>query len=255
MSVTFIRRRVHVEHVMGTVVSIEVRSSAPADRLIARVVTWLHEVDATFSTYREDSVIRSLDRGAVSLHEIGTDVRWVLDRCELVRQRTGGFFDIRARGPLDPSALVKGWALQRGADMLTAAGATDFCLAGGGDVVARGTASPRRPWLIGVQHPDDRNTLAGVIRATDLAIATSGTYERGAHIVDPHSGHPPSGVRSVTVTGSDLGLADAYATAAFAMGADGPAWTLGLDGYDAMTVLDDDVVLCTPGFPSDGTAP
>jgi FAD:protein FMN transferase len=53
----------------------------------------------------------------------------------------------------------------------------------------------------------------------------------------------------VTVTGPDLGTADAYATAAFAMGAGGPAWTRGLRGYEAMTILAGDVVLYTPGFP------
>jgi thiamine biosynthesis lipoprotein len=252
MSAASASRQVHVEHVMGTVVSIDVRSEGPAREAIADVVAWLHQVDATFSTYREDSAIRRLDRGAMSLAEAGLDVRRVLERCEWLRRRTEGFFDARARdGSLDPSALVKGWALQRGADMLVAAGAADFCLTGGGDVVTRGEAAPGAPWLVGVQHPRDRSALAAVIRARDLAVATSGTYERGDHIVDPHRGRPPAGVASVTVTGPDLGLADAFATAAFAMGTAGPRWTLGLDGYEAMTVLDGDVVLRTPCFPPD----
>jgi thiamine biosynthesis lipoprotein len=82
-----------------------------------------------------------------------------------------------------------------------------------------------------------------------VAVATSGLYERGDHIVDPSSRRAPDGVLSVTVAGPDLGTADAYATAAFAMGSDGPGWTLGLDGYEAMTILADDTVLTTPGFP------
>jgi thiamine biosynthesis lipoprotein len=90
-----------------------------------------------------------------------------------------------------------------------------------------------------------------VIDATDgLAVATSGSYERGQHIVNPVSGRAPTGVLSVTVTGPDLGLADAYATAAFAMGEDGPGWTAGLDGYEAMTILAGDQVLTTSGFPT-----
>ena len=252
MSVASAPRQVHVEPVMGTIVSIDVRSGAPAGDAIANVVTWLHEVDATFSTYREDSVIRRLDRGAISLDKAGADVRRLLARCEWLRRRTNGFFDVRARdGSLDPSALVKGWALQRGAELLVAAGATDFCLTGGGDVVTRGEAAPGVSWLVGVQHPLDRSALAAVLRAGDLAVATSATYERGAHIVDPHTGRPPAGVLSVTVIGPDLGLADAYATAAFAMGADGPRWTLGLKGYEAMTILDGDIVLSTPLLPVD----
>ena len=56
------------------------------------------------------------------------------------------------------------------------------------------------------------------------------------------------GVLSVTVRGPDIATADAYATAALAMGPAGPAWTAGLDGYEAMTVLEPGRVLSTPGF-------
>ena len=73
---------------------------------------------------------------------------------------------------------------------------------------------------------------------------------RGRHVVDPHMRRPPSGVLSVTITGPDLATADAYATAAFAMGAErGPHWTARLRGYEAMTILADGRVLSTPGFP------
>jgi thiamine biosynthesis lipoprotein len=87
------------------------------------------------------------------------------------------------------------------------------------------------------------------ISVSDMAVATSGAYERGAHLLDPRRGAPASGVLSVTVIGPDLGLADAYSTAAFALGAGGPEWTLGLEGFEAITILADDQVLSTPGFP------
>ena len=63
----------------------------------------------------------------------------------------------------------------------------------------------------------------------------------------PHTRRPARGARSVTVVGPDLGTADAYATAAFAMGAAGPAWTTALADYEAMTVIGERV-LSTPGF-------
>jgi FAD:protein FMN transferase len=240
-------RTVHVEHVMGTVVSIDARAGA-ADGL-GPAIAWLHEVDARFSTYRPHSEIRRLDRGELLPADASPDTRWVLDRCAALFVETGGAFDVRATGRLDPSALVKGWAAQRAADILSAGGLTDFCLTAGGDVVCRGDALPERGWRVGIQHPHDRLAVAARVQARDLAVATSGAYERGAHINDPRSGGIPSGVLSVTVTGADLGLADAYSTAAFAMGTEGPAWTLGLDGYEAMTILTDGTVLCTPGFP------
>ncbi|MDX6701672.1 MAG: FAD:protein transferase [Baekduia sp.] len=236
---------------MGTTVSIDVRSHASAAAPVARALAWLHEVDATYSTYRADSVISRLRRAELARRDAPPQVRDVLARCELLRAATGGWFDARVdREDLDPSALVKGWAVQCAADLLTAAGLTDFCLSAGGDVVARGAALPAAHWRVGVQHPCDRYAIAAVLEARDLAVATSGAYERGAHIVDPHTGTPPHGVASVTVVGPDLGTADAYSTAAFAMGLDGPGWTLRLDGYEAMTILEDQTVLCTPAFPT-----
>jgi thiamine biosynthesis lipoprotein len=237
---------VFVEHVMGTVVSLHVRDAGPRPvAAVERAWAWLHEADERFSTYRATSEIRKLDAGTLALEDAHADVRWVLEACAVLRDRTGGAFDVRAvEDTLDPSAYVKGWALQCAADLLGARGLHDFCLSGGGDVITRGG-----PWRVGVQHPLDRRALAAVAGVRDAAVATSGTYERGAHIRDPWTGGDPRGVLSVTVTGPDLGIADALSTAAFAMGADGPAWTLGLRGYEAMTVLEDHTVLSTPGFP------
>lgn len=245
------QRQVAVDEVMGTVVSLDARTedAASATGGFARVMAWLREADARFSTYRDDSEIRQLDRGERRLEECHPDVRTVLATCERLRAETGGAFDVRATGRLDPSALVKGWAVQRGADLLQAEGLTDFMLSAGGDVVVRGGALPATTWRVGVQHPRDRGAVAVSFEASDRAIATSGTYERGAHLIDPRTGTPPIGVLSVTVVGDDLGRADAYSTAAFALGADGPAWTLTLDGYEALTILADDRVLRTPGFP------
>jgi thiamine biosynthesis lipoprotein len=249
MQRTFEPRAVHVERVMGTVVSLDLRGREPHAEAVAAALACLHQADARFSTYREDSDIRRLDRGELLPAGASPEVRDVLERCLVLRDETDGYFDVRAGGRLDPSAFVKGWAAQRAAAILTASGATDFCLNAGGDVIARGSALPEHGWRVGIQHPLDRDAIAARVHATDLAIATSGAYERGRHIVDPRTGGPPEGVLSVTVTGPDLGTADAYSTAAFAMGAAGPAWTLQLAGYEAMTILVDGTVLCTPGFP------
>ena len=175
-------------------------------------------------------------------------MREVLGRCEALRAETGGAFDARAAGraaglSVDPTGLVKGWAVERAAALLEAAGARRFLIDAGGDVVVRGGA-----WRVGIRHPRRRRRLAAVLALDDGAVATSGAYERGPHIVDPRTGRPATGALSVTVLGPDLGTADAYATAAFAMGSRGPAWTAGLAGYEAMTIVPGDRVLATPGF-------
>ena len=79
------------------------------------------------------------------------------------------------------------------------------------------------------------------------AVATSGTYERGEHILDPHTGLAPEGVLSVTIVGEDLAVADAYATAAFAMGRAGARWAATLPGHGAIVILDDDTISYSAG--------
>jgi FAD:protein FMN transferase len=232
-----------IEHVMGMPVTVDVRDGDVGADAVDRVFAWLRFVDATFSTYRAGSEIRRLDRGELALRDAHPDVREVLARCERLRVATGGYFDVRARGRLDPSGLVKGWSVDRAAALLSAAGARRFSVNAGGDVLVRGG-----PWRVGVQHPRERDRLASVLSLTDAAVATSGAYERGEHIVDPLTGRPARGALAVTVLGRDLATADAYATAAFAMGERGPAWTAGLRGCGAMTILADDRVLSTERF-------
>jgi thiamine biosynthesis lipoprotein len=250
MPATLPERHVVVEPVMGTMLSLDVRAPAAPDAAVAALLAWLHGVDATYSTYRADSVVSRLRRGELARGAAPAGVRAVLTTCDDLRHRTGGAFDARiGTEHLDPSAYVKGWAAERGAAILGAHGLTDFCLSLGGDVVVRGGARPAQTWTVGLQHPHDRDAIAAVVEVTDLAVATSGTYERGPHLVDPRDGRAPRGVASVTVTGPDLGIADALSTAAFAMGRDGPAWTLTQAPYEALTILDDGRVLSTPGFP------
>jgi thiamine biosynthesis lipoprotein len=122
--------------------------------------------------------------------------------------------------------------------MLKSAGARNYFINAGGDIVASGRPAPDRNWRVGVRHPEQPDRLAAVLSITDLAVATSGTYERGEHIVDPRCGQPPAGLLSMTVIGPSLAYADAYSTAAFVMGADGARWVATIDGYEALAITD-----------------
>lgn len=239
-----------VEHVMGMPIVVDVRDRDVDGGTIDRMFAWLRLVDETFSTYKEDSEISRLNRGELAIDEVHPDVAAVLARCEELRIETHGFFDARAVSPdqVDPSGLVKGWAVDRAAALLDEAGARNYAVNAAGDIRLRGGALPDACWRVGIQHPRIVDRIAKLLEVSDLAIATSGAYARGDHVLDPHTRRPPSGVLSVTVTGPDLATADAYATAGFAMGADGPAWTSTLLGYEAMTILEDDRVLSTAGF-------
>ena len=170
--------------------------------------------------------------------------------CKDLRRDTDGAFDAwghRADGAFDPTGLVKGWALDGVAGILRAAGATDFVVNGGGDVIAAGMAAPATGWRVGVRHPLEADRIAAVLEISDTAVATSGAYERGAHIVDPGTGQPAAGLLSVTVAAPTLARADALATAVFAKGVAGPRWFAARGGA-LLAITSDRRVLTTPAM-------
>ena len=243
-----------VEQIMGLPIVVDVRDDGETHDALDELFDWLRWVDATFSTYKDDSEISRINRGELRREDAHPHVRYILERCEELRQETGGYFDMNTpAGSIDPSGLAKGWAVDRAAAILDEAGFHNYAVSAGGDMRVRGRAVPELAWRIGIQHPLDTQQVAAVIEtAAELAIATSGAYARGEHIVDPHTGRPPSGILSVTIVGRELATADAYATAAFAMGPDlAPHWTARLEGYEAMTILADETVFKTRGFPDE----
>ncbi len=241
-------RSVHVERVMGTVVSIELRGRGDHGEALRETVAWLHAVDRRFSTYRADSEVSLVRRGELT-GPPSDQLLEVMTACDAVSAASGGAFDAHPAGGFDPSGYVKGWSVDRAATILTGHGCDEWSINAGGDVLVSAPDTAPWPWRIGIQHPFDRAALGMVLHARDLAIATSGSYERGDHIEDPRHGTPATSVASVTVCGPGLGLADAFATAAFVLGTEGPAWVSGLDGYECWTVLHDGRVLATAGFP------
>jgi len=253
-----------VEQIMGMPIEIDVRDSGVNSTAIDGAFAWFRWADAVFSTYRADSQISRLNAGYPLDSDASETVQGVLRRCEELKIETGGYFDIATeqlpipvhsadgaatRRGVDPSGLVKGWSVDRAGEILEKAGARNYSINAGGDIRVRGGALPEALWRVGIRHPIEHDQIAAVVEAGDLAIATSGAYERGQHILDPYSGRPPDGVLSVTIVGPDLAAADAYATAAFAMGEEGPRWTMSLEGYESLTILDERTVLSTPGFP------
>lgn len=213
-----------VQHLMGFPVSVDLRDGDRPDA--DRVFAWLHEVDLRFSPFRIDSEV-----SRYGSEEPSDDLREILALCDGYERRSGGAFRAWLPGrSLDPCAVVKGWSVQRAAEMLRAAGVTRFCLNAGGDVVTAGEPSPGQPWRVGIRHPDNAQQVTAVLGIRDGAVATSAAYERGQHIYDGRTGLPAFGLLSVTVHAPDLTTADATATAAFALGVDGPEWAAAQEG-------------------------
>ncbi len=236
---------------MGTAVSLDLRDQGIAPDVVDAVFDHLSDIDRRFSTYRPDSEVSRLARGELDPSAASPDLRHVLAACDQLARDSGGAFDARHAGRdggLDPSGYVKGWAVEEAAWRLDDAGAHDYLINAGGDVIARGASGPGQRWRVGIRHPDQPDRVAAVLAVRDKAVATSGTYERGDHLVDPRSGRPARGLRSLTVVGPRLGFVDAYATAAFVMGLDGLRWVATHPDHEALAITDDDRVIWTEGL-------
>jgi thiamine biosynthesis lipoprotein len=248
------------EEQWGTVITLDVRDDV--DKMVVdSCFVWFQRVDDLFSTWRPETEIMRIGAGDLAPENASAEVQEVLTLCEHMRLETNGVFDITVgdrprvpaqpgRAPLDPSGLVKGWAVARAGNMLRDAGAANFFVSAGGDVVVAGRPDASAAgWRVGVQHPWERDRVAAVLTVTDAAVATSGRYERGDHVLDPRTGLPAEGLASITVVGPDLGVADAYATATMVLGpVEGPAWLTTRVGYECMGITDDHAVILTPGF-------
>jgi thiamine biosynthesis lipoprotein len=215
-----------VEHVWGTVVSVHTIGT-PQPAGMADFFAELHEIDRIFSPFRPDSDVSRIAAGELDLDDADPLVREVADRCARYERATGGLFTAYWRGCFDPTGLVKGWAIDRAAsrhlDPLvdgTSVGAIG--VDAGGDV--RVYTHPRfdRPWNIGIADPHRPGAVLATVPLRSGAVATSGTAERGAHIVDPRTGSPTAGVASATVVAETLEIADVWATASVVAGFDAP---------------------------------
>lgn len=243
-------RRAWVAQIMGMPISVHLRGPGahldPADRAVEAVFADLRDVEAMFSTYRDDSQISRMQRGELDLAGADPAVREVHRLCEVARIRTDGWFDAWVSTPgrpdlFDPTGLVKAWAVGRAARRLAAVPGLSGAIGAGGDILVRpGAEAPT--WRIGIEDPRDRTRVLATVPLSDGGVATSGIAARGAHILDPHSGRAVTEVLSATVIGPSLLWADVWATTAVARGASAVDWLATLHGTSGLLVLADGTV-------------
>ncbi len=236
-------RRTELIMDMPVTVVIDDANATPA--MLDAAFEWFRAVDARFSVFKHDSEISRINRGELEIADSSDDMREVLGLCADTTRQTDGFFDIRrADGTVDPSGIVKGWAIHRAACLLEDLGCAVFSVDAGGDMELRG-----RTWDIGIRNPFKNGEIVKTTHLRDCGIATSGNYIRGDHIYDPHArGKVIDDIVSLTVIGPNVYEADRFATAAFAMGRAGIGFierTSGLEGY----MIDaDGIATMTTGF-------
>jgi len=193
------------------------------------------------SRHRPGTELSRVARDELSIDDASAPVREVLTHCKRLRAVTEGCFDheprARSGDPADPvldtDGLAKGWIIRQAALGLMVDGVMSFAVSAGGDVVVGAPPPGRDGWRVGVRHPGAFRSVVATLEVQRLAVATSGTYERGEHIRSCRG----AALSSVTVAGPDLDVADAMATAVHASGEpDPPWWRTAGEGYGLLTV-------------------
>lgn len=237
------------EQIMGMPVTLDLAQADTPDLLVLGFEMF-RAFDQRFSTYRDDSEVAAFNRGELSVGTVSHDFADVLAIAERARVASGGYFDIRRPdGRIDPSGVVKGWAILKVARRLEVEGAASGCVDAGGDVQVWGSNPGGQLWRVGIRNPFDPTQIVKTIVPGRRGVATSGSYARGHHIYDPlHPGRVLDEMVSLTVVAADVLEADLLATAGFAMGRDGLDFLRGLPDVEAYGIDRDGVATFTQGF-------
>jgi len=226
------RRRVAVERIMGTAISVHVVGDVGADAFdhaVSACFDELRRVDGVFSPYRDDSDILRIARGELAMTDASPWVAEVARECARAEAETRGLFTAMWSGVFDPTGYVKGWSVERAArahlaPLIESPGAVAAGINAGGDMQLFTAARSDRTWNVAIVDPGDPSRVIATVPVRDGAVATSGGAERGAHIVDPRTGVAVAGAGSATVVSASLAHADVWATAAVVAGFDDLGW-------------------------------
>lgn len=247
-----------VRHIMGLPISIDV--PAADDPVVFKpVFQRLVQIDERFSPFKATSEVSLLaastskrtfllDKRNVLPKGLSEEMKRVVKACLEAERWTDGYFSAWAAGAFDPSGYVKGWAIAEAGKIIEKQGFKTYCIGAGGDVLAASDGA--KTWHIGIQDPCHKSKMLNKLSISNGAVATSGNYARGAHIINPKTRQPADELLSITVTGPDIIQADVLATAGFAMGPKAFDFMRTQSGYQALIIDRNGRLLSTPGFPN-----
>lgn len=246
--------------IMGMPIDIEIVGEG-AQEALETAFAYLVAVDERFSTYKEDSEISHINRHSHILENVrmSEEMQEVFDIAEKTKKETNGYFDIRQpSGLIDPSGIVKGWAIKNTAALIKKMGFENYFVNAGGDIAMNGENAQGEEWSVGIRNPFNINEIVKVVYPQRMhpvgypdagGIATSGSYIRGDHIYNPHVPEEKiQDIVSITVIGPDVLEADRFATAAFAMGKDGINFIEQLPGFEGYAIDAHGIATMTSGF-------
>jgi thiamine biosynthesis lipoprotein len=236
--------------IMGMHITVEIVDRQGTSKIFEEIFSYFTAVDSQFSTYKNDSEIMRINRGEISTDNYSSEMQEIFSLAKKTKRETFGYFDIKKPdGTLDPSGIVKGWAIQNAAKLLLKKGYRNFYIDAGGDIQSRGLNAQGNEWNIGIRNPFKTEEIIKVVRARGQGVATSGSYIRGQHIYNPHvPENKLLDVVSLTVIGSDILEADRFATAAFAMGKEGINFIEQLPGFEGYAIDSAGIATFTSNF-------
>lgn len=204
---------------MDTFIRVEVKDSLQAERkerVIAKATDRMRDLEKRFNYFLPDSELSKFNSSKKKeTFSLSSEMRTILKKAGHMRKLTGGAFDI-AIGPdgkVNLGGIAKGYIVDEGIRSLKESGVTNAIINAGGDMRCLGD------YKIGIMDPAKARSIVAFMRVRDKAVATSGCYERPAHIIDPRTGRTPQNtLTSVTVIADDCMTADALATALYVLG-------------------------------------
>ncbi len=234
--------------IMGMPITIKVNDPKVKVKDIADLFSYFRKVDNRFSTYKKKSEISQINQGLPKT-KWSREMKDIFALADETKQLTNGYFNINHGGKIDPSGIVKGWAIYNAVRLLKGKGFKDFYVDAGGDIQVSGSDEGNKPWTVGIRNPFNIEKIIKSLIISDRGIATSGAYIRGDHIYNPKD---PSDklaqVKSLTVIGPNVYEADRFATAAYAMGTEGINFIESMPDFEAYMVTADHMATYTSGF-------
>jgi thiamine biosynthesis lipoprotein len=232
---------------MGMPAKLIVAEEREVKQILQKIKELFENIDTRFSTYKEDSLISRLNRDEITERE-DPELELILSECGKTKAETKGYFDCHYLGTLDPSGLVKGYAISQAAKLLKADGYQNFLIEIAGDLQTSGVNEDQLPWQVGIENPFNRSEMVKVVKLSGQGMATSGTAIHPDHIINPLTHHPAHEIASMTVIAPDVYDADRFATAAFAMGTKGIEFIHNLSRCAGYMITNDRQAVMTEEF-------
>jgi thiamine biosynthesis lipoprotein len=194
-----------VEQIMGMPITVDI-PGCDIGQVFKNTYGRLREIDKSFSPYKKNSELSKYQRGELDNDDLSAEFKKIMSACKAAEEQTDGYFSAYFSGVYDPTGYVKGWAIAEAGKIISA----------GGDILARSDSD--KVWNIGIQDPKNKQGIVNKLSIKNGAVATSGNYERGGHIINPKTGKHAGTYLSLSVTGADIIKSDVLATACFAAG-------------------------------------